>query len=515
MPPRKDTWPAEARIAESQLAGQVSALYAKNRVNEKYQAQLESRLASVKVLSEPHTYSPDANHSFFVDLARSQYRGDKAAKDRLARHARECEADRKGREEVRARAAAAAYEQTFYSTPADRRAMDRMLAQGRQPFERRALTRTDGQAGYFAPPGWLIDQWVPAARAGTEFASLWTQLPLPTGIDEVVVPRMVTGSATGPMADASPSPGRDLTDSFAISQVRTVAGTADASAQWLDQGTGTVAPGTDAIIFADLQADAGLNLDGQLLAGSGINSQLPGVWPAGQISTTLAPLMSSANTNSTQTWTVPGTSATSVHADLARLMSGLTRARGKHPTTWVTHPWVWDLISSTVDANSRPLVNYHGPSCKPGADESGPGEDGVLGHIHGLPLVGDTNVPTTFGGTGQFAPQVGTVTGSQFALQPGTGASALYTPLLACRPDELYLWAGEPQLRVLREVLAGTNQVRFQMWSYIAAIPNRYQALAAGTLPNSSGWSAGAASSYGTFIQQGSNSLLSITGQNF
>ncbi len=177
---------------------------------------------------------------------------------------------------------------------------------------------------------------------------------------------------------------------------------------------------------------------------------------------------------------------------------------------------MWDLICSSVDDQHRPIVNYHGPAGQPGGPETGPGEDGILGHVHGLPLIGDANVPVTFGAASVTSnPQLGTVTGTQFAALPGTGASALYTPVLACRPDELYVWASEPQMRVLRDVLAGTAQVRFQLWTYVAAIPGRYLALAAGTLPNSSGWSAGAISSYGTLTQQGSNALLSITGQNF
>lgn len=509
----------QARAGQRVAEGSVKQLEAENgRLAEENRELRSGPLAPLQVL-EPRTYEPASPYSFFLDMARAEYRGDEEARARLERHKSETSGDTARRIEARARAAARAYEERFYSTPADRQRLDAFVAAGGRMFEPRAISRVDGQGGFFVPPAWLVDQYVPPARANTAFSALWTTLPLPRGCDSINVPIMSTGTATGAQQDATPPPSHDVADTFVNALVRTIAGSVDASAQWLDQGTGAVGGGVDEIIFNDLTADAGLQLDGQALLGGDLAGQalspsgLRGVWPGGQISTALAVQMINTNNNATQTWSNPGGSSTTLNADLARLLSGLTRARAQHPTHLVSHPWIWDFICSSVDDQHRPIVNIHGPANSPGGPETGPGQDGVLGHVHGLPFVGDPNVPTTFGGT--IAPYLGMMSGAQYAGQPGTGATAIYTPILACRPADMYAWLSEPDVRLIREALAGSNQVRFQFRRYAALIPNRYQALGAGTLPNSSGWTAGAATAYGTLTQQTSNGLLQVVAQGF
>ena len=66
--------------------------------------------------------------------------------------------------------------------------------------------------------------------------------------------------------------------------------------------------------------------------------------------------------------------------------------------------------------------------------------------------------------------------------------------------DDMLLFEGEVRTRVLQEVLSDTLQVRFQLYSYIAFIPNRYQS--AGQVVSygnvNSGTTAGAALSTGS-----------------
>jgi hypothetical protein len=45
--------------------------------------------------------------------------------------------------------------------------------------------------------------------------------------------------------------------------------------------------------------------------------------------------------------------------------------------------------------------------------------------------------------------------------------------MILAKWDELYLWEGPPRIRVLQEVLSGTLQVRFQLYNYVAALPQR------------------------------------------
>ena len=117
--------------------------------------------------------------------------------------------------------------------------MDAFLDAGGSPFERRAVSRTDGVGGFFAPPIYLIDQYVEFAREASPFASLWNSLPLPPGTSEINVPRLAVASATGPQLDGNPVPGRDISDTLVTAPVKTIAGIADASMQWLEQGGGS------------------------------------------------------------------------------------------------------------------------------------------------------------------------------------------------------------------------------------------------------------------------------------
>jgi hypothetical protein len=157
-----------------------------------------------------------------------------------------------------------------------------------------------------------------------------------------------------------------------------------------------------------------------------------------------------------------------------------------------------------------PYVRPKGPHPVPPGATVPPG---VIGHLAGLPVLGDLNVPDTFGGSYSppARPFLEAVNGVQFAGQPGSGASALYTPLIPLVADDIYVFLGTPHIRLLREVLAGTAQWRFQLYRYAAVIVNRYQAITTGTLPNSGG----ACTSYAIVTQEGSNSLLSRTGQGF
>jgi hypothetical protein len=485
------------RLEQQVVTGKVDALWA--------QRNQTARLS----VHEKRTYSATSKHSFFVDLLRSGRTQDADAQARLQRHSEESMHDQVNRMETRARAAERAYEQAFYSTPADRRAVDAYIAAGGRIFEQRAMTRVDGSGGYLAPPGWLIDQYVAPARAGTELASLFTTLPLPRGIDEVNVPRMLTGTGTGSQAgDIAPDPGRDMTDAFVSAVVRQISGVQDIALQWVEQGSGAVSGGLDKIIYEDLQADAGLQLDGQLMIGSGSGGQLLGLLPSGTtIGTSLAVYAPNGNTSSGQTWSYNGSSGTPMVTTTAQLISGVARARGRYPTHLLSHPWVFAMIGGTTDQSTgRPLIEPHGPH--PAAADAE--ESGVLGHVNGLPFVGDFNVPVSFGGT--TPPALAYTSGAQFTWTAGTGASALYTPVLALHAPSLYLWLGDPQIRVLEEVLNGTLQVRIQLYQYAVALPNRYQAVVSGTLANSGGWTVGACSAYGAATQQGSNSVLSLTG---
>ena len=457
----------------------------------------EAQLAQFKV-TEPLTYQPDSPHSFFRDIARSVKLQDQAATERLARHQREMEAELPRREQRRAAAAARAYEEAFSRTSRERRALDQMTV---PPFERRAITRIDGQGGYFAPPLYLVDDYVAFARAAAVFASAWHEIDLPSGTSMINVPRLALGTGTGPQADATPVASRDLQDSLVSAPVRTIAGNADVSRQWYDQGQGSSPDfGTDRIIFADLAADLLQNADGQLLVGSGTGTQLLGVWPAGAIAAANGIVVADSNNATSQTWTTASTGS-SLHTYAAQGVSLLRRLRAMADgLAWYWHPWVWSLWTAQADTTGRPFVL--------GQDTAGL-PDGAVGCYQNIPVYLDANIPTTFGGT--TAPYVNGVTAGQYAAVAGTGTGAAYTPLLLARPDDLYLFAGGVRIQVLSEVLSGSLGVRFQASQYLAAMPNRYVAAAA----TGSVVSAGGDVAHSTVTWQQTNSLLQLSGSGY
>lgn len=495
MPPRRDTWPAEARIAEATLANRVSHLHAANRVLEKYSASLERQLPSVSV-REPMTYRYGGEFSFFYDAARAR-RGSKAAEERLARHEREMDTELSRRAEQRA-SAAAQYEAAFASDPAGYEALSRMERAGIRPFEQRALTRTPGQGGLFTPPVYLVDQYVPFAREASPFATTWSTMDLPLKTSEINVPRLALGAATGPQSDAGPAPSRDIQDSLVTVPVKTVAGIADASMQWLEQGSGSGGYGVDQMLFADLTADLAQNVDGQCLLGSGTGQQLLGVWPGGSIAAASGIVV--ADTTAT-VWTAAAGTA-SIHVQLKQTASLLRRLRARSDDlAWYWHPWVWELYLAQVDLQDRPL--YHG--CEPASLPTG-----AVGHYQGVPVWADTNIPTTFGGA-TLPPQMGAYTNGQYAAVPGAGTGASYTPLLLARPSDLYLFQGKLQMQLLSQVLSGNGMVRFQIFQYLAAMPNRYVAAAA----SGSNVSAGGDVAHATFTSQHSGSALILAGSGY
>jgi len=431
--------------------------------------------------TEPTIYGRGSKNSYFLDLARSELNrgegsgGPTAARERLKRHAQEIDVDLPKRQEALDRAAEAKYTEALMSgNRRERRAAQRMLAQGVSPFEKRFISRVDGAGGYFVPPLWLIDEYVPYLRAGREHADRARQMQLPAGTDNINIPRVTIGTASGPqVADGVAVPGRDMTDSFVSAPVRTIAGQQDAALQLLDQSPVTF----DEIIFQDLTEDYNMQLDGQTLVGSGTAGQIAGVYPAGVISSANQIVVQNVNTNASQTWVTNGGSGNTLFLSSAQLLSQMSRLRLRPPDCWVWNSTLWFMLLSTLDSQNRPLVvpGGHGGAAfnQAAEDEDGPVSEGIAGYYYNLPVYLDLNMPLTFGGT--TAPQITTISNGTYSPTPGSGTNANYTPLLAERSSDMFLWEGEMRSRVLSEVLSGTLQIRFQVYNYVAYLTNRYQ----------------------------------------
>jgi HK97 family phage major capsid protein len=481
---------------------------------------------------EPTVYGRGSGHSYFMDMARDTAkvgRGDGGvdeSRNRLNRHAAELRVIMPARAEARERQAREEFERAHTTgTPAERRdgaqALARMDREGVSPFEKRALNRTDGTGGYLVPPVWMIDELIGFLRAGRDFANLWRNMPLPAGTDSINIPRMVVGAATGAQAtDGAPVLGRDMSDQFVQGQVKTIAGQEDVAIQLLDQSP---IGNFDEMIFEDLAADYNLQLSGQCYVGSNAGGQIPGVWPAGVIANTNGIYIPNTNNTAAQTWVNGGGGTFSVVNSVfqggGQLLSTVARTRLRPATHHVWHPWVWYYLMTQVDQQGRPLVvpgTPNGPGFNQVAmDDSGMVVSGPVGWYQGLPVILDPNMPVSWPASGGTNPQISSLSAGQFAPTPGSG---VFTPLLLGCWNDLFLWEGELRTRALDQVLSGNLQIRFQLYNYVAAIPNRYQAYADVVTGGNTVAKLGSSVSYATLTQYSAtpaNSVLNMTGQGF
>ena len=436
-----------------------------------------------RITREQTTYGRGEGQSYFLDQARVQMAQaglfqskylDQAI-DRQKLHAQEIDKIMPERRAAVQRRADKAYEDAFASTPAEQRALAQMQRAGRSPFEKekRFISRTDGQGGYFVPPLWLIDEYIPYLRAGRVFADMWRNFPLPAGTDSINIPRVTLGTATGPQtADGGPVAGRDMTDNFVNALIRTVAGQQDAAIQLLDQSPIAF----DEIVFGDLMADYAMQLSAQLMIGSGTNGQLTGLYPTGVLGTSSGATANGYVVNdAADAWTAASATA-NFYQSSGKLMSVIARNRLRPVSGAISNTAVWYAYATAVDSNNRPLVAVQQQGAwfnAAGQQDGGLTVEGPVGHILSAPWSIDPNIPLTFGGT--TAPSIGVISNGNTAATPGTGGSPDFTPLIAAVWDDLYLWEGELRSRVLSEVLSSSLQVRFQVYGYAASMPNRYQ----------------------------------------
>lgn len=379
-----------------------------------------------RVVSEPLTYQRGNGRSYFLDLARAQVRGDAAALARLQAHEVELRVEMPKRERRREEAA-----------QREVRTIGGMSEQQRESvFERRVNpNRTDGQGGYFVPPLWLIDEYIELPRFGRPFANAIPNFTLPSGTDSINLPKIASGTATGVQtADAGAVTSTDLTDDFVNAPVRTIAGQQDTAMQLLDQSPVAF----DEIIFADLTASYNQQLDTQLWTGSGSSGQVLGA-------------LNVSGPNAI-TYTDATPTLAEMYVPWVQSVSQVATQRKRPPTATFCIPGLWYWANAQLDANGRPLLlPEQGPGdLNPLAIASGAVSEGPVGRLTvGTPVILDGNIPSNL------------------------GAGTNETRIVTARTPDLYLWEGSLRTRVLQEVLSGTLQVRFQLWNYVAFMPNR------------------------------------------
>jgi HK97 family phage major capsid protein len=383
----------------------------------------QQQRASIQVTSEPLTYRRGGPHSYFLDLARAHLRGDTAAAERLQRHAAELRVELPAREKRREEKARAEL----------RGISDLPEAYRESVFERRTNpNRTDGEGGYFVPPLWLIDEYIDLPRYGRTTASLCRNLTLPGGTDSINMPKVNTGTATGVQtSDGQPVTSVDMTDTSVSAPVRTIAGQQDVAIQLLDQSP----VGFDEVVFNDLIADYNMQLDIQVINGTGSNGQVTGILNTSGIGSV--------------TYTDANPTLPEMYPYIAQAASKVATGRKMPATAAVMIPSIWYWATGQLDSSNRPLIQTLA-TYNPAAVQQQLVADGLVGVLGlGLPVYLDGNIPSNL------------------------GQSETESRLIVARFEDLYLWEGSMRTRVLQEVLSGTLQVRFQVYSYVAFMANR------------------------------------------
>jgi HK97 family phage major capsid protein len=288
----------------------------------------------IRVGAEPHTYRPDTRFSYFGDLYRRTFQGDRSAAERLERHGREMQ------------------------------------------VERRDITSDDATGtAEFLPPIYLGQLWAAKERAGRPFANALGAQPLPTSTGvTITLPKLTTGTATAVQAnDLDSVQETDAVSSTITTPMVTIAGQQDMSRQLLERSD----PGMDMVIFSDLMGAYDTSLDTQLLSGSGTGKTHAGI-------TSVASTNSVAYTDSTPT-------AAELVPKIYDAIQKIASNRFRAATHIVMHPrraaWLASNLSSTF-----PLFQQGGFFQALGAQSGG-----SVMNMAGLPIVQDANMETNVG----------------------------------------------------------------------------------------------------------------------
>lgn len=398
LTPKEESTFAELRAIEDELESlthdverlgldKISDLSARTRGNQR-NAHMNSHLV----------YRPNDNRaSFFRDLVKTHLREDPGGecRSRLERHSEQVATD------------------PIFDRP-----------------EYRADSTAQGAGGWFVPPAWLMDQYVRFARPGRVTADLLGKYALPPGTNSINVPKILTGTATGiQYPENTQVVEQDITDTFINAQVRTIAGQQSVSQQLFDQSPIAM----DQLILEDLSKAHAVNLNQQVLYGTGTNGQLEGIsiWP-------------NINTIAVS----DPTSIQSIYNALANGIQTIWTNRFDAPTAIIVHPRRWASWLAMLDDNHRPLFlpQSNNPMNAAGLQEGVPAQ-GRVGEVMTIPVYQDAVLSTTLGG--------GSTAGTEDSV-------------FILRASDIALYESGVFARVLPEPLAQTLTVLIQLWSYCA-----------------------------------------------
>lgn len=321
----------------------------------------------------------------------------------------------------------------------DRGAEERLRRNDAQVRESRALGNTGatgGSGGEFAPPEWLVAEYVKLARPGRIGADLFTKMPLPAGVSSVNIPRVATGTTVAPQTTQNTALSQtDLTTNSLSSGIVTVGGKQVVSLQLIEQS----AIPFDEVILQDLALAYAGQLDVQALSGAGTGGTLRGLGSAAGL------------TVQAYTQTTPAVAgAGGLYANIMKAIASVYSTRYLSPDTILMHPRRWSFIGASFDAQNRPLIVPVGSAYNPIGTQDAEVAQGKVGNIGGLDVYVDPNIPTNVGA--------------------GLNQDVIYV----FRRGDIMLWESAPKAETFMEPYADSNGVLFRMYAYSALVPDRY-----------------------------------------
>jgi len=331
------------------------------------------------------------------------------------------------------------FKDLIHARSGDANAADRLRRNNAENgLETRALGNTNatgGSGGEFAPPGFLVDEYVKLAGPGRVVADRFRHEMLPPGVSSINVPRVATGTTVAVQSTQNTALAQtDVTTASLSSGIVTHGGKQVVSRQLLDQS----AVPFDRVILEDLAASHAQALGTDVITGSGTGGQLRGY---------LTPASTSVNT-----WTTTSPTAQAFYGRLAQLQGTINGSRFKAPDTVVMHPRRWAYFASYTDASGRPLVVPTAGGFNALANRDDNQGVGHVGQVLGMDVFTDANLPTNL------------------------GAGANQDIVLMMVSDDIVLWESPIQAEAFEAPYADSMGVLYRIFNYSALIADRYLA---------------------------------------
>jgi HK97 family phage major capsid protein len=309
------------------------------------------------------------------------------------------------------------------------------------------MTTSAAAGGSFAPPAWLVEQFIALARPGRVTADLMDHQQLPSGVSSINLPKVASGATTAIQATQNSAlSDTAMTTTSVSSGISLVGGKQIVSLQLMQQSGIPF----DRVILGDLAADYAQRLDLQVLAGSGTSGQLRGALNGAGVGSTV---YTSATPKVTS-----ATAADSFYNKVIAAATTIHTTRFRPANAVVMHPNRWAWVLEALDSTTRPLIVTDGSSFNPIGTSAGVVAQGSCGKFAGLPVYLDANVTTTTG--------AGAATNQDlvYVLRGRSGDD----------PGDLTLWESDLQVESFDSTFADQASILFRCMAYSACIVDRW-----------------------------------------